>query len=145
MEPKLSKKSVISRDRLTMTGSSRLDEALALREAGFWVGAIYLAGYAVECFLKAAICKTLDWADMRATFTTHDLELLLVHTGLENQMRSAAAVYDNFRRITYVWPEDRGELLRYRDPAKYTRQDAENFLEWVSGREGVVTWLRGRV
>lgn len=36
----------------------RLKETKALLELGFWDGAYYLAGYAVECALKACIAKS---------------------------------------------------------------------------------------
>jgi len=35
----------------------RLKEATALMQAGFFDGAYYLAGYAVECAIKACIAK----------------------------------------------------------------------------------------
>jgi HEPN domain-containing protein len=35
----------------------RIREAKALLDAGLWDGAYYLAGYAVECALKACIAK----------------------------------------------------------------------------------------
>ena len=39
----------------------RIDEAGVLLAAGRWSGAYYLAGYAVECALKACIAT---WAEM---------------------------------------------------------------------------------
>ena len=36
-------------------GKQRFDEAQLLLEAGRTTGAVYLAGYTVECFLKALI------------------------------------------------------------------------------------------
>jgi len=38
---------------------ARIDDAKALRAAGRYDGAVYIAGYAVECQLKARIATSL--------------------------------------------------------------------------------------
>lgn len=45
-------------DRRIQLGASRRrrEDAEALHNAGRWAGAMYLAGYAIECSLKALIC-----------------------------------------------------------------------------------------
>jgi HEPN domain-containing protein len=62
----------------------RIREAKILLDAGEFDGAYYLAGYAVECALKACILKRLSdyWPDesdrkMLEKCYTHDLEHLL--------------------------------------------------------------------
>ena len=70
----------------------RLDDARALFNSGRWRGAMYMAGYAVECLLKTKLmqmysCRTLreleDELQRRgalaehATVFTYHLELLL--------------------------------------------------------------------
>ena len=42
----------------------RIREAKALLDAKEWDGAYYLAGYAVECALKACIIKRLNSSDL---------------------------------------------------------------------------------
>ena len=46
-------------DRRIQLGASRRrrEDAEALHGAGRWAGGIYLAGYAIECSLKALICS----------------------------------------------------------------------------------------
>lgn len=39
-------------------------------------GSVYMAGYAVECALKAAVCRQLRETRLRAVLASHDLELL---------------------------------------------------------------------
>lgn len=59
----------------------RLEEAQALYTAGLWSGAYYLAGYSIECALKACALKTMRRYHMPdKTLVTklhsHDLEEL---------------------------------------------------------------------
>lgn len=46
-------------DRRIQLGASRRrrEDGESLHKAGRWTGAIYLAGYAIECSLKALICS----------------------------------------------------------------------------------------
>ena len=77
----------------------RLAEANVLLTQNYPDGAFYLAGYAVECALKSAICKALNIDDFFDTysskahgakvkddivqkFKTHDFGTLLVLSGL---------------------------------------------------------------
>ena len=46
-----------SRSDFQRLAVTRLAEAKALLELGMWDGAYYLAGYAVECGLKACVAK----------------------------------------------------------------------------------------
>jgi HEPN domain-containing protein len=81
---------VISRAELAALARARLADAEALRLAGRFDSAVYLCGYAVELQLKAAICRTLGWAEFPSSsrdfadlrsFRTHDLRVLLLLTG----------------------------------------------------------------
>lgn len=61
-------------------------------------GAWYLCGYAIELALKARICRTLRWSkgfpetaqDFKGlqSVKTHDLEILLKFSGVEDQVRA---------------------------------------------------------
>ncbi len=66
----------------------RLKEAKLLLDAACYEGAFYLAGYAVECALKACIAKKTrehDFPDLRLVKDSygHDLQSLLKASGLE--------------------------------------------------------------
>ena len=59
----------------------RLDDAKALLDQGKWAGAYYLAGYAVECALKACVAKLTNQYDfpdkqLANKCYTHDLDEL---------------------------------------------------------------------
>lgn len=137
---------IINRDLLRRLAETRLDEARALAREGHFQGAIYLAGYAVECCLKVAICHTLDWEGLHETFRTHDLKSLLLHSGFIHRIVSQSVVHSNFKKIVGMWPKDGGEELRYRDPRFYSEPHANVFLHWVADNaEGVVPWLSKQV
>src|SRR6266542_874986 len=75
----------------------RLRDAEALNAAGRFDGCLYLCGYCVEITLKARICQTLKWAafpekpgEFQAykSFQTHDLDVLLHLSGVEDAIRT---------------------------------------------------------
>src|SRR4029453_607047 len=80
----------------------RLDDARVLFNAGRWRGAMYMAGYAVECLLKTKLMQRYTRRTPRqlggelqrrgvlaehATVSTHHLELLLRLTQRLDQLR----------------------------------------------------------
>lgn len=141
----LPKEGMISDSVLRKLANTRMREAEHLQSGGHFAGAVYLAGYAVECLLKAAICQVLGWSELRSTFAVHDLEGLLLHSGLQRKIEEPAneAVFRNFKRISEVWIVVGKQSIRYTDPDSITAQGAEAFLDQVKNPEtGVVTWLR---
>ena len=142
MAAQLSSARIIRRATLLSLVDCRIREAGALRIAGLHAGCVYLAGYAVECQLKFTICWTLGWDELRATFKTHDLELLLMHSGVDARMRGNAKIVESFAKICEIWKPDTG-ALRYDDPAKYEESTSSLFMQCALDPEvGVITWLR---
>jgi HEPN domain-containing protein len=139
MAVSLQNKTIIPATDLLDVGVHRLAEAkILLRESQF-AGAVYLAGYGVECYLKAVICKTLDLAGLPRVFMTHDLDILLFHSGLHNRLQSDNAMADRFKRIVGQWNVERREekqgnktilreSIRYRRPRDFSKSTAEEFL-----------------
>ena len=154
MPPQLSNTAVVSRIALAQLVDLRLAEAQALFDAGHYVGCVYLAGYAVECALKDAICSTLNWDQLKSTFKTHDLELLVAHSGLDPQLQDNAAVRDSFSQIRGMWVvidnSEKGRKpqlsIRYRTAEEEPPIDVESarlFLKWANDPViGVIPWLR---
>ena len=71
---------------------ARLEDAEVLFSASRFDGSVYLCGYAIELGLKARICSTLQWdtyptSGKYNTFKTHDLDVLLHLTGLEDKVK----------------------------------------------------------
>jgi hypothetical protein len=90
---------MIDRDELRRIAQSRLEDAQVLLRAGRYDGAIYICGYAVEMALKARIFDTLSWSGYPSTrsefqnyqtFRTHDLNVLLRLSGIENRLERSS-------------------------------------------------------
>ena len=82
----------MNRADLQRLSELRIEEAKVLFAAGKYAGAFYLAGYAVECALKACIAKQTsqyDFPDLELVRDSysHDLEHLLRIAGLERALR----------------------------------------------------------
>ncbi|UCC31941.1 MAG: HEPN domain-containing protein [Phycisphaerales bacterium] len=149
MPVRLSKEPIISRDDLREVADVRLMEAEALLKARQYAGAVYLGGYAVECYLKVAVCVTLGWDALLATFKTHDLDGLIRYSGFEGRLREDAGVFESFAKIVDMWTIDtkdnreRKQSVRYRRPSEFDEPTAKRFLQYVGDpATGVVPWLR---
>jgi HEPN domain-containing protein len=86
----------VNRKELRALAATRLKEAKILLGAGCPDGAYYLAGYAVECALKACIAKQTqrhDFPEKQIVIDshTHDLTKLLDPAGRHSQGCHAAA------------------------------------------------------
>jgi HEPN domain-containing protein len=105
----------------------RLKDAEALFEKQRWIGCIYLAGVAVECLLKYAVCIKEDAIHLEDVYPDlltakgHELDVLLERAGLtfSNADREIAQC---FRRLQ-SW----GVHIRYTSSDGY-QQDASQFL-----------------
>lgn len=141
----LPKEGLISEGVLRKLATARIEEAKCLKSRGHFAGAVYLAGYAVECLLKAAICRALGWGELRSTFAVHDLEGLLLYSGLQPRIEEPTnkEVFRNFKQINEVWIVVGKQSIRYTDPDSITAKGAEAFLNQLENPEsGVVAWLR---
>jgi HEPN domain-containing protein len=72
--------------------TARIEDAEILYNNNRYDGSVYLCGYAVELGLKARICKMMQWEEYPTsgqykTFKTHDLDVLLHLTGLEEEVK----------------------------------------------------------
>ena len=134
----------MNRKDLQALSRIRAREAKALLAAGLYDGAYYLAGYAVECALKACIAKTThrhDFPDKERVNRsyTHRLEELIRIAGLEEPhaalMQSDPAFHANWD-VAKSWSED----SRYRQiEPKNAKALVAAILE---GRSGILAWLR---
>lgn len=122
----------------------RLADAKALYASGNYSGSYYLAGYAVECALKAVLCRrlfqrhTLPERNALDKMYSHDLEQLLAHSGLKNnfdaQRRARVQLDNNWSTI-----KDWKETSRYRKNSKILARDLiraidtgpDSFRGWV--------------
>ncbi len=121
----------------------RIREATILLKAGEFDGAYYIAGYAIECALKACILKRLSdfWPDDKKFMDkcyTHDLNDLLQLADLENDLKAAAAV-----AVKWVNVRDWNEQVRYE--VGKPEPDVRLFHEAITDpKDGVLQWLKAR-
>jgi HEPN domain-containing protein len=126
----------------------RIDEAKVLLSDGQPSGAYYLAGYAIECALKAIIAKQFradeipDKSLVNRVYT-HDLPELLRLAGLESELdaaRRADSELDRRWSIVKNWKEQ----ARY---SVWTNNDASSIIDGVIGdgrSGGLFQWLIAR-
>lgn len=124
----------------------RLEESKALLAAGFPDGAYYLAGYAIECALKACIAKQTKEHDFpekgSGKYYSHDLEDLLgfakLKIELDQTLQANPTMKTNWT-IVQTWSEE----SRYE--AGKNAQEASELLNAIEDQTGgLLAWLRQR-
>jgi HEPN domain-containing protein len=134
----------VDRRELQLLASVRLREAKGLANLGFHDGAYYLAGYAVECALKARIAKATrkhDFPDKKKADASHrhNLRELLKVANLEEarlEQSKRDSVFRNNWDVVQSWSEE----SRYRINSA---EDAQALVEAVSNRNhGVLQWIK---
>ncbi len=129
----------------------RLEDARALLNAERWRGAMYMAGYAVECLLKTKLiriynCRNLHELEQELqrrsvlaehlTVFTHQLELLLRLTQGLNRLRHHRTLWPQFVLVNRWIPA-------WRSIADgVNRQDATDFLTAV---DQIIQWIEHNV
>jgi HEPN domain-containing protein len=133
----------MNRSDFQLLAKVRLREAKLLLAANAPDGAYYLAGYAVECALKACIAKATkrhDFPDkQRANDSyTHNAKKLIVVAGLESALDEAVRQSEFGLRwkIVLQWNEE----SRY---SSHSTRDALDLIEAVENRKyGILQWLK---
>ncbi len=142
-----------TRSEFQILSNRRLVEAKALQSAGLNGAAFYLAGYAVECGLKAAVCKTLQIdvfnlpTELHKGFKTHRLDHLIVLSGLSKRLAEDIAANESlsFAANFFVKPPDSiSSWQSWSEEVRYNVTDCSssaciNFIENV---EVFLTWLK---
>ena len=134
----------MNRADLQEISSLRVEEARVLLRNGYYSGAYYLIGYAVECALKACISKQIrryDFPNRKLVNDsyTHDLERLLGVSGLKEELDSESA---GNQALEENWSivKDWSEQSRYR--SDIPENEARDLFSAVTARRnGVLSWL----
>jgi hypothetical protein len=109
-------------------------------------GAYYLAGYAVECALKACIAKTYnqhDWPEKSfvSDCHTHNLGALVRLAGLEVALLADAAANLAFA-LNWSIVKDWSERSRYE---RHSQAKARRMVDAVTDNaNGVLSWIKAR-
>ncbi len=129
----------------------RMDDARVLLKAARWRGAMYMAGYAVECLLKTKLMRMYNCRHLHeleeelqrrgvlpahGTVFTHQLEALLKLTQGLDRLRRDGNLWRTFNTVNRWIP-----AWRYTaNPAN--REDAENFINAV---ERILHWIDNNI
>ena len=134
----------LNREQLRQLAERYAADASLLWEHGRWSSAYYLAGYAVECALKACIAmqfKEHDFPDLKIVKAahTHELNELLSLAGLKERLEEDGKEREDLReywKLVTGWRE----TARYKDQIEARARD---LIRTVSDTEnGVLTWLK---
>jgi hypothetical protein len=133
----------ISREQLRELARCRLSEAKVLADHGCPSGAYYLAGYAIECALKAVMASQFEANQIPDkglvnSIYTHVLPDLLRLSGLQTELHSATPELIKDWDIVKNWSEN----------TRYVTCDAATaaaLLDAVGGEDrGIFQWLSSR-
>jgi HEPN domain-containing protein len=121
-------------------GRHRMDDARALLNATRWRGAMYIAGYSLECVLKTKLMHKFNCRHLReledelqakgilpaaSTVFTHQLELLLRLTNAIDRLRQNKEQWQRFNMVNRWVP-----AWRYAADLSNS-EDAKDFVEAV--------------
>lgn len=123
----------------------RAAEAANLLNSSNYHGAYYLAGYAVECALKACISKQVQEYDfpnkkLAEESYSHDLQKLLGVAGLKQELAKKEKEDADFK-LNWAVAKDWTEQARYDRHIEESRaKDLYNAI--ADKRSGVIAWLK---
>jgi hypothetical protein len=134
----------VTRTDLQALSRARRREARVLLNANLPAGAYYLAGYSIECALKACIARGTERhsfpdKDRANESYTHDLTKLLRTAGLQTAFDQAANASHALAR-NWAIVKDWKETSRY--DSTIDMKKARALYIAATGRNGVLAWLR---
>ncbi len=135
----------MNKAELEILAAIRIKEAEVLLTADCYQGAYYLAGYVLECALKACIAKQVKEFDfpnkkLANDSYTHNLANLLNTAGLKEKLSEQEKQNKGFKlnwAVVNKWSEE----SRYDCVIK--KQDAHDLFNAITDNEsGVLPWLK---
>ena len=141
----------MNRTQLQSLAKERVKDAKALLGRKRWAAAYYLAGYAVECGLKACVLRHIDltgaiFEDAKylkdlAGCWTHDLTRLVALADLNEALglaRQQDQQFDAYWSVGLRW----NEVSRYKET---TESKARELFKAITDPDhGVLQWVRTR-
>jgi hypothetical protein len=136
----------LNRTELRQLVDDRLLDARSLLDASRWSGAYYLAGYAMECGLKACVLAFVErtgqiFHDKRFSERcfTHKLIDLIDVAGLKEEHEDLLKTNKTF---AFFW----GDAKDWTEAARYqqkTEKEATDLYEAITNDpDGVLRWIR---
>ena len=135
----------MNKTELENLSAIRIKEAEILLAADCYQGAYYLAGYALECTLKACIAKQVkefDFPDKKLANAsyTHKLADLVITAGLKQELSEQENQNEEFKlnwAVVIEWSEE----SRYK--LAITKQEAHDLFAAITDNEsGILPWLK---
>ena len=136
----------MNRIQLQILANARIRDADTLLRAGQWSGAYYLAGYAIECGLKACIAKLTNLHDypnreLAVKCYTHKIETLVDVAGLKGQ-RDVDTMTNPALFANWLVVRDWDEKSRYE---LWTESQSRAIFAAVTDpSDGVLPWIMVR-
>lgn len=121
----------------------RVEEAAVLVQNRKQQGAYYLAGYAVECALKACIAKKTKRHEFPPKktdrFYSHNLESLLEEAGLKPQL-------DKDLKNNVALAANWGVVKSWKETSRYDRSrfNGRDLYTAITSPDGVLAWIKQR-
>ena len=135
----------MNRKDLQVIAEKRIKEAKILFDNDCFEGAYYLAGYSIECALKACVAKQIkrhDFPDKKFINDsyTHKLNDLLGLAGIREKQKNKATQDQDFA-LNWAVVKDWSERDRY--TKKVTKQKASDIIEAITNNQkGIFQWLK---
>lgn len=136
----------MNRNDFQQLAELRLREARALLAAGLPDGAYYLAGYSVECALKACIAKRTQLHDFPEKKLVNDS-----HTHNLKELLRLAELKTELDSVLDADPEMRSNLETVQDWSETARYQRKTVLDTIalltaieSQKGGLLPWIRQR-
>lgn len=123
----------------------RIREAKALLDADSYQGAYYLAGYSLECAIKACIAKQVrqyDFPnlDLAKNSYSHKLTDLLGVAGLKQKLVEKEREDVNFQ-LNWAVAKDWNEKARYE--SRVEERKAKDLYDAITDdKSGILAWLK---
>jgi HEPN domain-containing protein len=140
---------LVTRAEWRRIAEERVHDTTALLSVRRWSAAYYLAGYAVECGLKACVVvhvrRHADVVFREKKYSekcwTHDIEELVKLAGLKTE-RDTEAPVNSALWLNWQVVKDWSEVARYQ---RKTRDNAEKLYQAVTdSANGVLPWIKSR-
>jgi hypothetical protein len=135
----------MNKTELENIAAIRIKEAEILLTAEYYQGAYYLAGYALECTLKACIAKQVKEFDfpnkqLANDCYTHNLTKLLITAGLKQELAVQERQDQEFKlnwAVVNKWSEES------RHEYSIEKQKAHDFFNAITdNKSGILPWLK---
>jgi HEPN domain-containing protein len=136
----------MNRSDFQVLAEIRIKEAKVLLDSDCYEGAYYLAGYAVECALKACIAKKTQPFDFPpkpnvvGEYYKHDLNVLIRMAGLELDLKKEMGLVVQFK-LNWAYVSKWSEQYRYETNVD-AKQANDLYIAIVNVQHGVLTWLK---